>query len=241
MLHSTRGIFLHKINYSESSLIVKIYTEKFGLQSYMLKGAKRKKKQNTVNILQHLALLDMEVYHRPKSNLQKIKEYKLHKPFQSIPYRIQKSTLALFINELIMKTIGGEEAAPELFGFLYDEIDLLDRTDGSVADFHLNFMAKYSRLLGFSPLGNYSGDTPCFDMAEGIFSGHTPGHPYYLDESDSKAFSELINHDNSDLQKAQLTKNQRDRLLLKMIEYYRLHNPDMDEMKTLPVLRNLFS
>ena len=154
MLHSTRGIFLHKINYSESSLIVKIYTEKFGLQSYMLKGAKRKKKQNTVNILQHLALLDMEVYHRPKSNLQKIKEYKLHKPFQSIPYRIQKSTLALFINELIMKTIGGEEAAPELFGFLYDEIDLLDRTDGSVADFHLNFMAKYSSLLGFSPSGD---------------------------------------------------------------------------------------
>lgn len=240
MLHSTRGIFLHKIDYSESSLIVKIYTEKFGLQSYLLKGAKRKKKQNSINILQHLALLDMEVYHRPKSNLQKIKEYKLHKPFFSIPYRIQKSTIALFINELIMKTLGGEEAAPELFRFFYNKVDLLDRTDGSVADFHLNFMAEYSRLLGFFPLGNYSDATPYFDMAEGVFAGQIPGHPHYLEKNDSKAFSELINHVNSNSHQALLSKNHRDRLLLKMIEYYRLHNSDMDEMKTLPVLRNLF-
>ncbi len=240
MLHSTRGIFLHKINYSESSLIIKVYTEAFGLQSYLLKGAKSKKRQNHANILQHLALLDMEVYHRPSANLQKVKEYKLHKPFQSIPYRIHKSTLALFINELIMKTLSGEEQAPELFAFFYNQINQLDETSNNIATFHLHFMAEYSRLLGFFPLGNFSEATPYFDMAEGMFYKHVPGHPHYLDKDEARAFAELINPVSSDSVEMLRSKKVRGKLLVKMIEYFRLHNPGMDEMKTLPVLQNLF-
>lgn len=240
MLHTTQGIFLQKINYSETSLIARVYTEKFGLQSYLLKGARNKKKQNTAGLLQHLALLEMEVYHRPSSNLQKIKEIRVSHPFGELPYQIHKSTLALFINELLLKVIRQEEASQDLFHFLQQAIIHLDEMQTGVSNYHLLFMTKLSEFLGFHPLGDYSPATPVFDMMEGLFVETIPEHPYYLEKEEAGAFS-IIKNTPLDKTGALVINNaMRRKMLEKLIEYYRIHTPGMEKLKSLAILQTLF-
>ena len=110
MLQKTRGIVLHSVTYSETSLVVKIYTEAFGLQSYLLKGAKGKRSSFRPVFFQPLNLLDAVVYKNEKTALQSMKEVQLAHPFRSIPFDIRKSSIALFLNEILYKSIREEEA-----------------------------------------------------------------------------------------------------------------------------------
>ena len=93
MLHKTRGIVLKTFNYSETSLIVHVLTEKFGTQSYLLKGVRKNKTKIKMSMLQPLHLLDMVVYHKPNGGLQSIAELKNDPILSEIPYNIIKTSL----------------------------------------------------------------------------------------------------------------------------------------------------
>ena len=108
MLHNTKGLVIRYLKYSETSVIATIYTELFGMQSYFLNGVRSKKSKIKINALQPLSFLDLVVYHKEKKNLNRIKELKLH-PYQSIPNNIYKTSLVLFIAEIIQKSIKEEE------------------------------------------------------------------------------------------------------------------------------------
>ena len=239
MLHKTKGIFFQKINYSESSLIAKIYTHKFGLQSYVLKGARKKKSQTQVNVLQHLALLDMEVYYRGSANLQKIKEFSISKHFKEIPYNVRKSAIAMFINEVLLKSIKEEEANASLFRFLENTILLLDVTREKVANFHLVFLLQLSRYLGFYPHNNFSEFTPYFDMSEGCFISSLK-HPQVMDESKSQWLSQLIKVPLENRNQIQIPHEQQTGIMEKILEYYTLHLPGFTKVKSMDVLRTVF-
>lgn len=49
MIYSTKGIVLRTIKYGETSVIASIFTESFGVQSYIVNGVRTsgKKKQST--------------------------------------------------------------------------------------------------------------------------------------------------------------------------------------------------
>lgn len=96
MLHKTRGIVFKVTDYAESSLIVQIYTEQFGLQSYIVNGAKKPRAKIHQSMLQPLYLLDMVVYHKAGGSVQRISELKNAPVLQSIPYDVIKSSIALF-------------------------------------------------------------------------------------------------------------------------------------------------
>ena len=103
MLHKTRGIVFKTTSYSENSVIVQVFTEKFGMQSYMVNGAKKPKAKISLNMLQSLSLLDMVVYYKNTGNVQRIKELKNSPVLQTIPYDIIKSSIALFLNEVLYR------------------------------------------------------------------------------------------------------------------------------------------
>ncbi|MCF8309279.1 MAG: DNA repair protein RecO [Bacteroidales bacterium] len=239
MLHKTKGIFFQKINYSESSLIVKIYTHRFGLQSYLLKGARKKKSHTQVNVLQHLALLDMEVYHRGNANLQKIKEFSVSRHFKEIPYNVRKSAISMFINEVLLKSIKEEEANASLFRFLENAILLLDVTQEKVVNFHLIFLIQLTRYLGFYPHNNFSEATPYFDMNEGHFISSLK-HPQVMDESKSKWLSQLIKVSLENRNQIQIPHEQQTGIMEKILEYYTLHLPGFTKVKSMDVLRTVF-
>ena len=122
MLVKTRGIVLSYIKYRESSIIAKVYTEQLGVQSYIINGVRKKGSGSRIALFQPFTLLDMVVYTSQKGGLTRISEYKSAYPFGSIPFDIRKSSILLFLAEIVSKTIKEEEENPQLFNFLYQAI-----------------------------------------------------------------------------------------------------------------------
>ncbi|MCH7535011.1 MAG: DNA repair protein RecO, partial [Bacteroidetes bacterium] len=166
MLYNTKGLVIKYIKYSETSIIATIYTEIFGMQSYFLNGVRSKKSKIKINALQPLSCLDLVVYHKENKNLNRIKELILH-PYQSIPNNVYKTSMVFFIAEIIQKSVKEEEHNIDLFEFLESSIKLLDLQESNFSNFHLLFLIKLSRFLGFYPQGVFSEKSKYFDMQNG--------------------------------------------------------------------------
>ncbi|MBI4647735.1 MAG: DNA repair protein RecO [Bacteroidia bacterium] len=239
MLFKTQGIVLHHIKYSETSIIAYLYTSEFGRQSYIIKGARRKKASCGVSLFQPLFLLEMEVFHNQKKELQNVKEVRNYPVFTSIPYDIRKSSIALFLSEILYKVLKEEEASPALFQFLYDSILLFDKIKTGTGYFHLKFLIALTKYLGFFPLGQYTENTPLFDMLGGCFIKHPALSPYFLEHETAYLFDRLIQSANNELIKLEMKQQIKNNLLEKIIDYYKLHL-GVQEIKSFNILKSVF-
>lgn len=240
MLYKTRGIVLNHIKYSETSIIVTIYTERFGRQAYIINGVRSKKAKIKANLFQALFLLDMEVYFKPKNELQRVKEIQNAFVFTSLPYDIKKSTLALFIAEILYKTIQEQEPNPELFEFLYNTIQLLELKETGLSNFHIYFLTHFTKYLGFFPSNNYSETNCYFDLKAGRFMQIKPMHLFYLDKNLSSIFSQILRFSDRQHENLKIDYLDRIQLLEKLLEYYALHNEGISRIKSLEVLKEVF-
>jgi DNA repair protein RecO (recombination protein O) len=149
MITATRAIVLNHLRYGDSSLIVNFYTESMGRQAVFVKGAFSKKSAMRAALFQPLNLVETDLYHRTNRQIQRISNIRLTHPFQTIPLDPVKSSIAMFIAELLYKTLKEEESDPELFSFLFHSIQALDLNECGTANFHLVFLIHFSRHLGF--------------------------------------------------------------------------------------------
>ena len=149
MISPTRAIVLNHLRYSDSSLIVNLYTESMGRQAVFVKGAFSKKSAMRVALFQPLHLVETDLHHRANRHIQRISNIQMYYPFQSIPFDPVKNCIALFIAEVLHKTLKEEEANRDLFDFLLHTIQTLDLNERGTANFHLVFLVHYSRHLGF--------------------------------------------------------------------------------------------
>jgi DNA repair protein RecO (recombination protein O) len=239
MLHQTRGIAVHATKFSETSSVVKIYTELFGLQSYLVKGVRRQHAKIKPGLFQPLTLLDLVVYHKEKSSLQNLKEANYLHPYQTIPFDIRKSSIALFINELFYKSIHEEEPHPELFSFLYGTCLHLDQISDNFPLFHLVFSLQLTRYLGCMPQSNYSGTTPFLNLREGTFQPTSPEHHDFLDPAMSHLFFQLLQTPEGASAPIQIPAKTRDALLEQILFYYRIHIPGFRELRSHHVLHSV--
>jgi DNA repair protein RecO (recombination protein O) len=151
MLHKTKGIVLNFIRYSDSSIITRIYTDAFGLQSYIVNGVRSSKAKNKIALFQPLTLLDLVVYHKNTTGLQRISEIRYAEPYASIPFDIHKITISIFLSEILVKTLKEEISNQEQFDFLYHSFHALDKLENETLNFHVSFLLRYSFYLGFFP------------------------------------------------------------------------------------------
>lgn len=151
MLHKTKGIVFRYIRYGESSIIVNVFTELFGLQSYIVNGVRSNTAKSKMALYQPLTLLDMVVYHKENASIMRIKELRCFYPYQQLSRDVRKSSIALFINEMINKCVKEESHASELCDFLMSSLITLDQMEDRVENFHLTFLIRLSRYLGFGP------------------------------------------------------------------------------------------
>ncbi len=214
---------MHTTKYSETSLIIKIYTRHFGLQSYIINDVRSKKSKNKAALFQPLVLVDMVISNSNKGKLQRISEISIHHPYSSIPYNIIKSTIALFINEILYKSIKEEHPDDELFEYIKNSLLMLDIKNDSCSNFHIYFMIQLSRYLGFYPQGKYTSETPLFDLQEGCFVNYVPHHPHYLIAPFSELLNDFIIEGHEKFQEIKLNKPQRKQLLQALITFYQLH------------------
>jgi len=149
MTSPTRAIVLDHLRYGDSSLIVNMYTESMGRQVVFVKGAFNKKSAMRAALFQPLNLVETVLHYHVNRQMQRVSNTQLYYPFQSIPFDPVKGCIAMFIAEVLYKTLKEEEANAELFDFLLHTIQTLDLNDRGTANFHLVFLVHYSRYLGF--------------------------------------------------------------------------------------------
>jgi DNA repair protein RecO (recombination protein O) len=227
MLHKTRGIVINYIRYRETSIIAKIYTEKFGIQTYIENGVRSSKGKNRIALFQPLTLLDLVVYHDEKKEIHRISELKCSYPFSSIPYNILKSSVGMFMDEILNKTLKEHSENHFLFEFLYHSIIELDESNAHFENFHLIFLLKLSFFLGFSPQN-------ANEFIE-QFKDFSIGYEINLDYQ--KALNHLILAEyNTPFTYSRQTRNY---LLEIILAFYQIHVEEFGEIKSLPVLKEV--
>jgi len=241
MLHKTRGIVLKTTLYSESSVVVQIFTDKFGIQSYMINGVKKPKAKIRMNMLQSLHLVDMVVYHKPNSSIQRISELRPSPVFRTIPYDILKSTMVIFLNEVLYKSIRQQNADENIFDYIFNAISWFDESDESNSNFHLAFLLKLSRFLGFAPSMETKSDSSYFDLQEGEFKSLPPLHPFFIEKTAAILFISLFTTPFEKLSEIKIDNVTRRLILDKILVYYTLHTASFGEIKSHQVLEDVLS
>ncbi len=239
MLHKTSGIILYTTKYSDTSLITKIYTSHFGLQSYIINGVRSKKSKNKASLFQPMALVELVVSDSGKGKLQRISEISNQHPYNDIPYNIVKSSIAIFLNEILYKTLKEEHADEEMFEFIKSSLLILDLKNDNCFNFHIHFLVQLSRFLGFYPQGNYSKETSFFDLKEGRFVQNIPSHSIYMAPENAVLLDELTKLNYESLSLLNINKIQRKALLQEMIRFYQLHISSIGDIKSVEVLEEL--
>lgn len=241
MLQTTRGIVFRTIKYAESSIIAKIYTETFGLQSFMVRGLRNKKSTLRQALFQPLNLVELVAYHRANKEIQNLKEIKVIYPFKSIPFDIRKSTQLLFINEVLNQVLREEENNSPLFEFLVNSISHLDQMEQNIGLFHKVFLIQLTQYLGFFPRDNYAEDYPYFILEEGSFSNLDGPASIVSEKPFGQYISWLIQTKVADAYQIKIPGKDRSRLLEIILDYYRYHIPDLREFKSHKVLQQVLA
>ncbi|MBS1491656.1 MAG: DNA repair protein RecO [Bacteroidetes bacterium] len=220
MLHKTRGIVFRSVNYSESSIIVTIFTGAFGLQSYIVNGVRGKSKKTNLALYQPLTLLDLVVYHKENASIMRVKDVKCVHPYQHLVTDFRKSTIALFLCEVINKAVKEQAHAQELCTFLIESFIYLDRLEKNVENFHLIFLLQLSQHLGFRPS-----------------KVHDLSGEWMADEPEQKIIALLLMADYST--PVGMSHAQRKNILDLLLRFYATHSENFGEMKSLAVLREI--
>lgn len=236
----TRGIVIGSLKYSDSSVIVTVYTQQFGRISYMIYGATKKKSAFRSSFLQPLTLVDIDAWHLPGKEIQRIKDVRVTIPLIGIPFHPVKNAIALFISELLQKALHLSEPDDTLYSFLENAIQILDYSEYGLANFHLIFMIKLARYLGFEPTINVQ-STKYFDLLNGVFCEFRPAHIHYMSETEANAFYQLAQCNFDDMGNVMLSRDVRFKLIEDLEQYYRLHISDFRGLNSLPILHELFS
>ena len=233
MLEKTRGVVLNYFKFKETSVITKIYTEKFGIQSYIINGIRSKNSKKSLALFQPLSLLDLVVYIKKNENseggIKRLSEFKSLIAFQSIPFNIKKTAIAIFITELVNKTLK-EESSEEngIFDFLNKSILFLDHVEVGYESFHIHFMIRFANYIGF-------GITSKNDI--NIVSSRLIGMEDM--EQLTQIILKLSLNDYEIL--LPLSNEQRKALLNLLLSYYSSHIDGFKTMKSKSILQQVFN
>ena len=237
MLVKTKAIVISSLKFQEKSLIVKCFTLSNGLKSYFVRDAfSSRKASQKIAYFQPLSILEIEAIHKNKGTLENFKEIKTAVPFQSIHTDIVKSTMVMFLSEMLHYSIQEEEKNEPLFVFLETALTWLDHHD-EISNFHLILLLETTKYLGFYPDVSEM-DLPFFEMYDGVFTlFHGMGS---LTEHESILFKKLIDLKFDNDQKV-FHVIERQILLKILIDYYSFHLDGFKKPKSLEVLKEVFS
>ena len=240
MLTKTQAIVLHSLKYGETRLIVDMFTRSQGRQSFIVSIPKSVKGKIKKQLFQPLTLLEIEYDLRPKLQLQKLSDVRLASPFSSIPFDPNKLSISLFIAEFLYYALRSEQRNEPLFDYIVNSIQWLDAQTNRFAIFHLVFLMRLSRFLGFYPnLDHYqAGDY--FDLRESVFLPVPPVHRDFLHPQEAEKIQLMMRMDFPTMHLFRMSHQERNRLLEVSLVYYRLHIPDFPELKSVSVLQELY-
>jgi DNA repair protein RecO (recombination protein O) len=198
-----------------------------------------KKRSGKPAALQPLTRIEFNCNYREKYQVQSLSGLSLKPGSSSFSFHPLKSVIALFLTEMLFKSLREESKDEDLFNFLDSSLDFFSEDEFS-PDFHLVFLVKLSRFFGFYPSGKWHGARPYFDLLEGEFSSNPNQTVHTLAQEQSKRVSNLLQADFGD-KSTGLTNASRRAMLNTIVEYYQIHLEGLGPIKSLPVLIDVFS
>ncbi|MAY22689.1 MAG: DNA repair protein RecO [Flavobacteriaceae bacterium] len=235
---TTQAIVISSLKYAEADLIVSCFTKSYGLKSYLLRGIlKSRKGKLRTSLFQPLTLLQLEAFHKDKGALERINEAKVMIPYQTLHTDVIKSSLLLFLSEVLKNSIKEEAPNPTLFKYITESMIWLD-AHNEVANFHLLFLLKLSLYLGFYP--DFSeNEKRYFNLMEGNFQSFSAGD-YAEEGSVVETLKALDRLSFEELPSWNISKQNRMETLDLLLKYYQIHLQGFRKPKSLPVLQQLF-
>ncbi|KEO73033.1 DNA repair protein RecO [Anditalea andensis] len=226
MLKKTEGLVINYLKYKESSIIVKVFTRDLGLKSYIVNGVRSTKSK--MGFYQPLTILDLVVYDKEKSSLNRVSEVKLAYAFQRIPFDFYRSGIAMFIGEVLGKSIYENYQNENLFDFLKEAIKYLDQQDANIQLYPISFLLETSKFLGFGT----SDASELFEQLFGLV------HDDDFAREEKTYLNELMAH--SFAYTVKVPAVYRRKILDDLLKFYQLHLDGFTDLKSVKVLRSLY-
>lgn len=236
----TKAVVLKIIKYNDRSNIVDIYTDKFGRCAALVGISRSPRAKIKSNLFQPLSLLDLNLSKTNKSALFRIKDVKANYVFQSIPFHPVKASMAFYIAEFLGYALKDEEPNLPLFAYLENSLLWFDESSASYANFHLVFLIRLSLFLGVYPnyedyhIGDY------FDLLNASFTSSKPFHSSFLSSAESAAILNLMRMNYDTMHVFKFSRQDRNRILTILNEFYKIHIPNFPDLKTIAILKELF-
>ena len=236
----TPALVLSTVNYGDRQLIVDLLTRQAGRQSFIVRLSQSPHGRVHRRLFQPLTLLDADFTLRPNRTLQRFSEVRMARPWTSLTANPYKMPLVFFVAEFLRHATRDEQDVATLFDYVVDSVEWLDMASEGYANFHLDFMIRLSMFLGFFPnLESYEPGA-CFDLRSGCFSTTVPPHPDYIQADEAEAMVGLMRLSFTTMRLFRMSREQRNRCVDVILDFYRLHIPAFPELKTLGVVRELF-
>lgn len=240
MVEKTQGIVLHTVKYSDSGIIVQIYTRKFGRLSFLVKGLRNRKTGKHAVFFQPLFILDLIIYYRESREVQSLKEFTPVFCPTSIQSDVKKTSVALFLGEVLTSVLREESPNPGLYEFLEDSIKYFDDSPGAFSNFHIAFLSGLSSYLGIAPQARRTAGDVHFSLTEGLFSRHEVFPARYADNEISEILALFFSTSFEGSRNIPMNGDLRHRVLETLMDYYSLHLPGMRKIRSVEVLKEVF-
>ncbi len=234
----TQGIVLRTVRYGEDRLIADILTREAGRMSIALRISNSKQSKARRSLFQPLNILDLDILQTPRQQLATVKEARLSIPYISIPFDAAKLSIAFFVAEFLHHATREAHCDTPLYDFVVQSLKWLDLSGEGTVNFHLMFMLRLSRFLGFMPDMESYAPQSIFDLREGRFATVMPLHPDVLLEDDARNLLTLMRMSPATMHLFRLSRTDRNRIVDAILLFYTLHIPAFGTLKSLEVLRS---
>lgn len=241
MMTKTRAIVLRQLKYGDQSLIVDMLTCDLGRVSFVVRVPKTAKGKMKKQLFQPLTILDVELDFRERVQLQHLRDIRVAIPYRHVGTDAVKMAEVLFLAEFLHYATRDEQQNVSLYSFVETSLQWLDMATDGYANFHLVFMMRLTRFIGFFPnLDDYQPGC-CFDLREARFTPLTPIHADFLKPLEAERIVTLMRMSLDTMHLFRMNRSERNRITDILVRYYRLHVPQMPELRSLPVLQELFA
>ena len=242
-LAKSQALILRLTKYGDSGLIVHAVDSVSGRCGYFLQGAGKGRRSAAAAHFHPLNLVNLVVALPASGKMPRIREYEPALRLDSIRTNRTKSAIALFISEVLWRSLRDNDGDRPLFDFLCTAVSALEATEGSAANFHLWFLAGFASRMGFRPENNYAPDRPCFDPAAARYTAPSPMQAAagLFSAEDSALLHHLFCLPLEEALKLPLTAQRRSAFASRMLDYLSYHLDIRLEIKSMEVLHEVFS
>ena len=235
-----KGIVLRCVKYDDKSFVAHLFTVSSGHVSFMVNGSRGKRSGTSARLFQPLTFLSFQWDAKPKASLQRMKEARLLFVQQSVPLDPIKRSVAMLLSEFMVYTLRDEASNPDLYLYIEHSFQWFDVAEDGYANFHLVFLLRLTKFLGFFPERPMYISGGYFDLQTASYTQFRPPHNDYLEPREAQLIPTLLRMRYENMHLFHFSGAERNHFLSVINNFYRIHIPNFPELKSLAVLRDFY-